>query len=54
VNPDKPNAYKFEKFIFDVLPDADRALNLEFKREDESRRSRTPRAPTRRTRRAGT
>jgi UDP-N-acetylglucosamine/UDP-N-acetylgalactosamine diphosphorylase len=35
VKPDKPNAYKFEKFIFDVIPDAARALNVEFAREDE-------------------
>ncbi len=35
VNPDCPNAYKFEKFIFDVLPDAERALNVEFAREEE-------------------
>jgi UDP-N-acetylglucosamine/UDP-N-acetylgalactosamine diphosphorylase len=35
VQPEEPNAYKFEKFIFDVLPDAERSLNLEFRREDE-------------------
>ncbi len=35
VKPDSPNAYKFEKFIFDVLPDAERALNVEFAREEE-------------------
>ncbi len=35
VKPDKPNAYKFEKFIFDVLPRAKRSMVLEFKREDE-------------------
>jgi UDP-N-acetylglucosamine/UDP-N-acetylgalactosamine diphosphorylase len=33
--PEKPNAYKFEKFIFDALPDAKTALLLEFAREDE-------------------
>ncbi len=33
--PDKPNAFKFEKFIFDALPDARTALILEFAREDE-------------------
>jgi UDP-N-acetylglucosamine/UDP-N-acetylgalactosamine diphosphorylase len=33
--PDKPNAFKFEKFIFDALPDARAALILEFAREDE-------------------
>lgn len=35
VPPESPNAYKFEKFIFDVIPDAGKALNVEFKREDE-------------------
>ena len=35
VKPDKPNAYKFEKFIFDALPDAETVLNHEFAREDE-------------------
>ncbi len=35
ISPDRPNAYKFEKFIFDVLPDAERALNVEFAREEE-------------------
>jgi len=35
VDPDAPNAYKFERFIFDVLPDAGCALNVEFRREDE-------------------
>jgi UDP-N-acetylglucosamine/UDP-N-acetylgalactosamine diphosphorylase len=35
VTPDKPNAYKFEKFIFDVLPMAARTANLAFRREDE-------------------
>jgi UDP-N-acetylglucosamine/UDP-N-acetylgalactosamine diphosphorylase len=33
--PDKPNGYKFEKFIFDVLPCAQKSLNVEFAREDE-------------------
>lgn len=33
--PDAPNAFKFEKFIFDVLPDAARAVNVEFAREEE-------------------
>jgi len=33
--PDKPNAYKFETFIFDALPDAGTGLILEFAREDE-------------------
>ena len=35
VKPDKPNAFKFERFIFDVLPDAEKSVNLEFAREDE-------------------
>ncbi|MDA0989405.1 MAG: UDPGP type 1 family protein [Verrucomicrobia bacterium] len=35
VTPDAPNAYKFEKFIFDVIPNAKRVLNLAFDREDE-------------------
>jgi UDP-N-acetylglucosamine/UDP-N-acetylgalactosamine diphosphorylase len=35
VSPDKPNAFKFEKFIFDALPLADRALALEFDRTEE-------------------
>jgi UDP-N-acetylglucosamine/UDP-N-acetylgalactosamine diphosphorylase len=35
VKPDEPNACKFEKFIFDVLPDADIAVNVEFARENE-------------------
>lgn len=35
VVPDAPNAHKFEKFIFDVVPHADRALNLAFDRADE-------------------
>lgn len=33
--PEKPNAYKFEKFIFDVIPHARVALNVEFARELE-------------------
>jgi UDP-N-acetylglucosamine/UDP-N-acetylgalactosamine diphosphorylase len=35
VKPGKPNAYKFEKFIFDALPLARRALALEFDRAEE-------------------
>ncbi len=35
VKPDKANAYKFEKFIFDVLPDAGTCVHVEFKREEE-------------------
>jgi UDP-N-acetylglucosamine/UDP-N-acetylgalactosamine diphosphorylase len=33
--PETPNAYKFEKFIFDALPDAGQVLILEFAREEE-------------------
>lgn len=33
--PDKPNAYKFESFIFDAFGMADSVLLLEVKREDE-------------------
>lgn len=35
VTPEEPNAYKFEKFIFDSIPDAQRALNVEFERDEE-------------------
>lgn len=35
VKPDAPNAIKFEKFIFDLLPEARQTLNLVFAREDE-------------------
>lgn len=35
VEPKEPNVCKFEKFIFDALPDAREALVLEFAREDE-------------------
>jgi len=35
VMPESPNAYKFEKFIFDVIPDANVALNVEFERSEE-------------------
>ncbi|MFC1497771.1 UTP--glucose-1-phosphate uridylyltransferase [Verrucomicrobiota bacterium] len=35
IKPQEPNACKFEKFIFDILPDAERNLNLEFARELE-------------------
>ena len=35
VTPEKPNAYKFEKFIFDAIPNAERVLNLAFAREEE-------------------
>ena len=33
--PEKNNGYKFEKFIFDVLPDAKTVLNLAFDRAEE-------------------
>jgi UDP-N-acetylglucosamine/UDP-N-acetylgalactosamine diphosphorylase len=35
IKPEKPNAFKFEKFIFDILPHAAKAINIEFAREDE-------------------
>jgi UDP-N-acetylglucosamine/UDP-N-acetylgalactosamine diphosphorylase len=35
LKPDTPNAYKFEKFIFDIIPDAQKAINVEFARENE-------------------
>jgi UDP-N-acetylglucosamine/UDP-N-acetylgalactosamine diphosphorylase len=35
VQPDAPNGYKFEKFIFDVLPDAKTIVNLAFDRDEE-------------------
>ncbi|NQT94452.1 MAG: UDPGP type 1 family protein, partial [Lentisphaerae bacterium] len=35
VQPSEPNAFKFEKFIFDALPDAKRSVNVEFRREGE-------------------
>lgn len=33
--PSSPNGYKFEKFVFDVIPDAAKVLNIAFEREDE-------------------
>jgi UDP-N-acetylglucosamine/UDP-N-acetylgalactosamine diphosphorylase len=35
VHPAEPNALKFERFVFDALPMADRWLAVEAKREDE-------------------
>ncbi len=35
LKPEKPNGYKFEKFIFDVLPDAKTVVNLAFDRAEE-------------------
>jgi UDP-N-acetylglucosamine/UDP-N-acetylgalactosamine diphosphorylase len=35
VKPEKSNGYKFEKFIFDVLPDAKTVVNLAFDRAEE-------------------
>ena len=35
VKPDKPNGYKFEKFIFDVIPEAKNVLNVAFDRAEE-------------------
>lgn len=35
VQPTEPNAYKFEKFIFDALPHAERSINVLFAREEE-------------------
>ncbi len=35
VKPDAPNGYKFEKFIFDILPNAKRAAFLAFDQKEE-------------------
>jgi UDP-N-acetylglucosamine/UDP-N-acetylgalactosamine diphosphorylase len=35
VKPDSPNGYKFEKFIFDILPNAKRTAFLAFEQKDE-------------------
>ena len=35
VKPDANNGYKFEKFIFDVLPDAQTVVNMAFDRAEE-------------------
>ena len=34
VDPDKPNALKFERFVFDLLPNANNPLVVEYKEED--------------------
>ena len=35
VKPTEPNGYKFEKFIFDILPNAQRAAFLAFDQKEE-------------------
>jgi UDP-N-acetylglucosamine/UDP-N-acetylgalactosamine diphosphorylase len=35
VEPERPNGYKFEKFVFDALMDAERTVILEVRREKE-------------------
>ena len=35
VNPDKPNAYKFEAFLFDAFGEVDEMAVLRVKREEE-------------------
>ncbi|MDZ7725478.1 MAG: UDPGP type 1 family protein [candidate division KSB1 bacterium] len=35
VKPDKPNAYKFEQFIFDAMPEADQVMIMETDRSRE-------------------
>lgn len=35
VKPEKPNGYKFEKFIFDILPLAEKTAFLAFERDEE-------------------
>ena len=48
VKPAEPNAVKFEQFIFDALPMAERWTIVETDRAASSSRSRTPSGPTRR------
>jgi hypothetical protein len=35
VEPDKPNAYKFERFVFDTIPMASKVMCLEVPREEQ-------------------
>ena len=35
MEPDEPNAVKFETFLFDALPSASRTVSVEVRREDE-------------------
>jgi UDP-N-acetylglucosamine/UDP-N-acetylgalactosamine diphosphorylase len=35
ISPEKPNAYKFERFIFDIMPQATKALIVEADRKRE-------------------
>lgn len=35
VKPEKPNAFKFERFVFDALPLAERVIAMEVSREEE-------------------
>jgi UDP-N-acetylglucosamine/UDP-N-acetylgalactosamine diphosphorylase len=35
VKPESPNGYKFEKFIFDILPNAKRVAFLAFEQKNE-------------------
>ncbi len=35
IKPEAPNGYKFEKFIFDIIPNAKRLVTFEFERKNE-------------------